>query len=1014
MALLVLCLMFLLPGANSAARDPARPIKQMRHATWNETSGISGIVNALSQSTDGFLWVGSTTGLYRFDGLKFEPFFPPTSDHPLLDARTLLATRDGGLWVGHRNGVAFLKQDGATFYTEREGLPYGRVHALVQTQDGAIWAAAAGGLARFFDSHWEKIQVGWTYPARSADALLVDRWGTLWVTGGGSVYLLPRGGRTFESTGAKVSSWTEVCAGPDGSAWIADPVAHKLLNFKRYPESGYLTITANPLQDINDIRFDTSGSLWLATGRGLYRIPPSSISSLHKATDQHTEQDSFFLADGLSGREAKVVFEDRENNIWVGTATGLDRFSSRSATQTNIGHTPTILIPGRHTELWASPFGASPFLIPLHDCKPYRVSNWWTTSFYIDASDTLWVSMQSQTGWEKNRGLWKDENGRLSKVTPPADIPQPDIQAITGDTRGRLWMIVSGHGEYTLQHGKWERVTLFAGGDSEVSPDTQFVDSFGRVWLLYYARNIVALVDGSKRILFTPEQRMDLGNPIIGGALGPQVWISGTKGLGFFDGTTFSNIQASDGFHFAGATAVLPTDHDGLWLKAPEGVLQIPQAEVSAFLHDHAHAVRYQTFDGSTDFVAPLTRFGSTGTDVARTGDGKLWFASLGGVAMIDPAHLAKNTTVPPVFIRSLTANGKIYPAYQELILPKATREVALDYTSLSLTLSERNQFRYQLTGVDTEWKDAGTRHQAFYTNLQPGVYTFHVIASNNDGAWNDRGAALTFRILPMFFQTAWFRTLAVLVFAALLWTLFLIRLHYMNKATEKRLRDRMSERERIARDLHDTLLQGFQMLLLRFQVITDTLPPGDPATSLLEESLAHSERALKEGRDRVSALRAETEPGEDLAIEIKRFGEDLSSTYQTAFRFSVEGTPTALQTVIHEEVRMIAREAMANAFQHAHATSVESRLIFAPRNFCFLCSDDGCGIPAHVWAKKEKRDHWGLLGMQERAKKIGGELHIVSNAPKGTKVELKLCSAIAYPAQMHSTLVRFLKWMGL
>ena len=183
----------------------------------------------------------------------------------------------------------------------------------------------------------------------------------------------------------------------------------------------------------------------------------------------------------------------------------------------------------------------------------------------------------------------------------------------------------------------------------------------------------------------------------------------GTGGLGFFDGKHFQNIRASDGSSFASVSAILPTDHDGLWLKAPAGVLQIPQDEVAAFLQDQTHAVRYRTFDVATDFAAPLARYALTGTDdTARSGDGKLWFGALGGVAMIDPAHLAMNNIPPPVFIRSLTANGRLYSTYHDVNLPKSTREVSVDYTALSLTLSERNRFRYQLVGLDTNWKDAG------------------------------------------------------------------------------------------------------------------------------------------------------------------------------------------------------------------------------------------------------------------------------------------------------------------
>ena len=231
-----------------------------------------------------------------------------------------------------------------------------------------------------------------------------------------------------------------------------------------------------------------------------------------------------------------------------------------------------------------------------------------------------------------------------------------------------------------------------------------------------------------------------------------------------------------------------------------------------------------------------------------------------------------------------------------------------------------------------------------------------------------------------------------------------------MNKQTEARLRERMIERERIARELHDTLLQGFQMLVLRFQVITDTLSPDNPATHLLEESLVRSEHALQEGRDRVSSLRSEVESGDDLSMEIRRFGEDLSQASSTVFQLAMEGNPVPMQTVVHEEIRLVAREAIANAFRHAKASTVECQIIFARRHFVFVCSDDGCGIPDNILCAKKIPNHWGLTGMQERAQKIGATLHITPADPCGTRIELKLRASIAFAPKVESALIRFLK----
>jgi signal transduction histidine kinase/ligand-binding sensor domain-containing protein len=998
--------LFFARQAGASGPDPSRPIKQMRHASWNEASGLTGVVYSLAQTTDGFLWIGTSMGLYRFDGLKFEPFLELAGDHPILEVRALLASSDGGLWIGYRNGVAFLKQDQASFYTEQQGLPYGRVINLAQTPDGAIWAAVTlsgggkmeggqnplAGLARFFNGRWEKIGRDWNYSANSAERVVVDGAGTLWVTGGESILFLLRGSRTFRQAPVKASPWTEVCIGPDGSVWMADSIGHTLFNFRKAPAVGHVSVTADILQDVNGIRFDDAHSLWLATGGGLYRIPPGSISALPKHTRQESQKDQFLVADGLSNREVKGVLEDREGNIWVGTANGLDRFSDRSVTQIDIGHLASDLIAGPHSEVWASQFGASPYLIPLHDSKPFLLRNWFTRCFYMDPKGTLWAAMQSSSTWE-SRGLWKDQNGKVTKVPPSPDLKGPLIDGILGDAAGRLWMTIRGYGEYTLHDGKWERVPVFTGEDRDISPDAQFLDALGRAWLLYYARNTVVMVDGARRTFFTTDHGLDLGSPIVGWASGTQVWVSGTNGLGFFDGERFQNIRASDGSPFGNVTAVIPTEHDGLWLKGPEGVIQIPHEELVDFFHDHTHPVRYRIFDGATDFVSQLVRYrpATSGTDAVRSGDGKLWFSDSTGVAMIDPAHLARNDLAPPVFIRSLTANGQVYSTYQYLSLPKSTRDVSLDYTALSLTLSERNRFRYQLVGVDKEWRDVGTRRQAFYTNLAPETYTFKVVAANNDGVWNDTGASITFRIPPTFVQTIWFKLLLIATVALSVWVLYVLRLRNATAEISARLGERLQERERIARELHDTLLQDFQAMILRFHSISRRLVSGDLNRLAMDEGLRYADKALAEGRNRIRDIRVNTEAPQDLSKAFANYGEELSQLRPVAFDVKVTGTQIEIDPFVRDEIYRIGREAIGNAFRHSDCSKIEVELAFAFSEVQMKIRDDGRGLDPAILSAGGKPGHWGIYNMRERARKIGASLEISSQPNAGTTLLLKL-----------------------
>ena len=631
-------------------------------------------------------------------------------------------------------------------------------------------------------------------------------------------------------------------------------------------------------------------------------------------------------------------------------------------------------------------------MIPLHDSKPYLVRACWTISFYMDRTNVLWAEMQSSSRWDKSRALWKDQDGRLTKVPPPSEINEPDITQIVGDASGRLWMIVSGYGEYTLKDGRWEKISVFTGQDRNISPDTEFVDALGRAWLVYYTRNTVAMMDGARHTFFTLGHGLDLGSPIVGWASGTQVWIAGTGGLGFFDGSRFQNIQASDGSLFAGVSAVLPTDHDGLWLKAPAGVIQIPQDEITAFLHDHAHAVWYRTFDVDTDFAAPLARtpYSTAGTDTARSGDGKLWFADLGGVAMIDPAHLASNDLPPPVFIRSLAADGRVYLTYNDVKLPKSTSAVSLDYTALSLTLSERNRFRYQLVGVDKDWQDAGTRRRAFYTNLSPGSYTFKVLAANNDGVWNETGASATFTIPPTFIQTIWFKLLLTAVACCILWALYVLRLRQATTAVHLRHTELHRERERIARELHDTLLQDIQAVVLRFQLVANRLTKQDPNRRALEVGLDYADKVLLEGRNQIRGIRAETHSTGELSKSFDDYGKDLTQLWPLTFHLKLIGEQVELPSAVRDEVFRIGREALGNAFKHSNGSAVEIEVAYLAADFRMRVVDDGDGIDPGL-ADQGRPAHWGLGNMRESAQKIGADLKILGRPNQGTSVELIL-----------------------
>src|SRR5262249_15071194 len=383
--------------------------------------------------------------------------------------------------------------------------------------------------------------------------------------------------------------------------------------------------------------------------------------------------------------------------------------------------------------------------------------------------------------------------------------------------------------------------------------------------------------------------------------------------------------------------------------------------------------------------------------------DGRLWFVSYDGVSIVDPAHVSTNALPPPVHIEQIVADRKTYDAPREtsaVRLPALTRDLQIDYTALSLVVPERVRFRYQLEGHDREWQDAGTRRQAFYTDLPPATYRFRVIASNDSGVWNENGAVLDFAVAPAYYQTLWFRVLLIAALGGFLALLYRLREQQVARQYAVRMEERVNERLRIARELHDTLLQTFQGALLQFHAFTFTMPERSAARRKLENIIDQASRGVTEGRDAVQALRASTVVTNDLADAMHAIGAELAA--QTAppvpeYRVLVEGTSRDLAPLVRNEAYRIACEAVRNAFRHAKATRIEVEIRYDGGQLRLRVRDDGKGVDAGVADGADRPGHFGLPGMRERAGLIGATLTVWSERDAGTEVELTVPASIAY-----------------
>jgi signal transduction histidine kinase len=449
---------------------------------------------------------------------------------------------------------------------------------------------------------------------------------------------------------------------------------------------------------------------------------------------------------------------------------------------------------------------------------------------------------------------------------------------------------------------------------------------------------------------------------------------------------------------------VMEDDEHSFWLYMACGLVRIAGPELDAWVatadKDPQRRIHATLFDSSDGVRYHATTTGYS-PSVAESVDGRIWFLPWDGVGVIDPRRLGFNQLAPPVRVERVVADHRTYDASSKWpsLLPPLIRDLEIDYTALSFVAPEKVLFRYKLDGRDRDWQDAGTRRQAFYGNLPPRNYRFRVRACNNSGVWNEAGASFDFSITPAYYQTTWFQLSCPAVFLTLFWSLYELRRRQLQRQFNVGLEVRVNERTRIARELHDTLLQSFQGLLLKFQVASDLLAEG-PAKQVLKSAINDASEAITEGRDAVQDLRSSTVTN-DLDRAISALGQELAANQtgngSALFRVEVEGTPRNLHAFLRDEVYRIAAEALRNAFRHAEARHIESEIMYEERQLRLRVRDDGKGLDPAVLRGEVRPGHFGLHGMRERAALIGARLDVWSKVDSGTEIELTIPASRAY-----------------
>src|SRR5882757_6740837 len=999
-ALAICSFLLLFLTGTASALDPHRLISQYAHTVWRVQDGFPHGPHMITQTSDGYIWIAGG-GLIRFDGVTQTPVLPQKSFPTDAGINWLLGSRDGSLWMGTYHGLYRLK-DGEAFSSP---ITRGGVQSILEDHDGAIWITRTrvrgveGSLCRIAgnDSKCYAKDESDGNPASFATSLVEDSSGGIWF---GCQMLCRRNGSSIshymqeQMDHPSGDGVVGLAAGAAGSVWVAmDGVGPGLGvrhfsngSFTSYVVPGFdgATTRAAPLL------LDRDQTLWVGTeSQGLYHIH-----------DGHA--DHYGAAQGLTGDRVNSIYEDREGNLWITTDKGVDLFRdipvvSFASTEGLSGGSEVSAVMARNdNSLWVGLRGALALLRPDSVSLTTSVGGRPIQDVYALFEDHLgevWLGINTTVMVHRLGRFFEikgQDGSRLDQIGK--------IFSFTEDNDGNIWAIAYDDPKL-ITH-------LLRIRDRRVQEDIQIksivphahflgADPAGGIWigtgdgkLAHYQNGVANIVANGRS--GAPSVMM-FGISVDSAGV---VWGATSDGLYRWDHGTLSVMDSHNGLPCSVVTAALMDDSGSLWLDAKCGYLRIPAAELAKWTAQPEAQVTMTTL-GALDGADPGWNGERIQPSAAKSADGRLWFVGLSSLQMIDPGRSYKNPTPPPVYVEGLVADGKSYSPASPITLPPRTRDLHIDYTALSFVMQQRMGFRYILEGRDRGWQDPGLRRQAFYSDLRPGSYRFRVIASNNDGVWNETGATLNFKVAAAWYQMIWFRTLCFVAGVLLLWAIYRLRLRQIAGTMRARFDERLAERTRIARDLHDTFLQTIQGSKL---VADDALGAGTDLPRMhqaVQKLSAWLGRATEEGRAVLNSLRTSTTEVNDLADALRRALEECRIHSSMEVSLQVSGQIQEMHPIVRDEVYRIGYEAIRNACVHSQDTQLTVELSYA-QDFSFRISDNGAGIDADI-VHRGKQGHFGLQGMRERAARIMGKFSVESSTGSGTGVTLTVPGGIIY-----------------
>jgi ligand-binding sensor domain-containing protein/signal transduction histidine kinase len=1016
------CLLWILLVAFSHAAlalDPKRSLDHYGHQAWRTDSGLpQNTIHSILQTRDGYLWLGTDGGLVRFDGIDFVTFDAENTPQFKSDTVSdLLQDESGTLWISTAAGLLSYRGGAFTAYTTAQGLPADTVWFSYEDHHHRVWAITSAGPA-FFDGK-SFASIAQTQPAGPLNrhALAEDAQGTLWLGGSSGVFALdtrpstPRvalhllsgtdveaieidhennvwiGGSdglqryasgTLTPVPLSHAGKTEVTAlapDADGSMWVG--AATGMVHVARDGVALPLENHGQGGERVDQLFRDRQGVLWIATERGVLRLEDNRLQS-------------FVPGSALAVSRILSLYEDREGDLWVGTDSGGlnllrdQKFTTYTTSDGLSGNLVRSVFESAQGELWIGTDGAglnrrtsTGF---AHVTTADGLSSNVILSLAGGADGDLWIGTPNGLNLLHRRTADRP-TGRIDRFTSADGLPDDFIRSLYSDRDGTLW-IGTRHGLAHLAAGKFTSYSSMDGLGSDFV-GAIFRASQGDLWI--GTSGGLSRLHGSDFTNSTVQQGLS-NNTVTAIAQDAQgtLWL-GTNGGGLnrLRGAAIQafpwNSKALPGTIYG----ILEDAGNHLWLSSQTGIYRVSLTQLNDYRPSQAIAVdAYGTADGMS-----IRECSGSGHPAAwKLASGSLWFATLDGVSFIDPAHAPENRVPPPVVIEKVLVDDRARGLDQELTIQPGSNRLEFQYAGLSFVAPQKVQYRYQLQGFDHGWIDAGSRRAAFYTNLPPGRYRFQVMAANNDGVWNTAGASFGLRLLPHFYQTWWFYS--ALALAGLLLGYMIYRWRVLQ--VEAQWGAVLAERGRLAREIHDTLAQGYVGISVQLELVARLLTNSrEAALQQLDQARALVRASLAEARTSIWDLRSQTAGAEDLPARLRQSCDRIASGSSSKVYLQVKGSYRPVTRKTEEELLRIGQEAVANAVRHAAATRIDVQLIYEAARVSLQVADDGRGFePSPNLSGPE--GHYGIKGMHERAEEIDAALVLESTPGGGTRVSVE------------------------